>query len=103
MTNINRLHIADSLARFYTSPEAFIGLSGQAFDAHKSAVLTALDKGVSLASDYRPAKAPVTRFLETALADAPAHPVLNAIRPFIKELHWQTNKNYRGHFEERFF
>ena len=52
MTNINRLHIADPLARFYTSPEAFTGLSGQAFDAHKSAVLTALEKGVSLASDY---------------------------------------------------
>ena len=62
MTDINHLQIADALACFYTSPEAFDGLSGQAFDAHKSAVLTALDKGVSLASGYQPAKLPVSRF-----------------------------------------
>ena len=52
MTDINHLHIADVPARFYISPEAFDSLSRQAFDAHKSAVLTALDKGVSIASDY---------------------------------------------------
>ena len=64
MTDINHLHLADALARFYTSPEAFDGLSGQAFDAHKSVVLTALDKGLSLTCDYQSEKAPMNRFLK---------------------------------------
>lgn len=99
----NRLQIADALARFYLSPEAAENLSGEDFATHKASVLSALGKGVSLTSNYQPAKAAVTRFLDQALTNAPPHPVLDAIRPFMKDLHWQTNKNYHGHFEEKFF
>jgi hypothetical protein len=56
-------------------------------------VLAGLDQQLALNPDYQPAAASVLRFLPEALAVAPPHPVLEAILPFMSDLHWQTNNN----------
>lgn len=97
------MHIATSLADFYASAEARSGLSGDAFEKHKKTILERLQKPLSFNREYQPADAAVLRFLPDALAKAPKHRVLEAIRPVIETLHWQTNRNYEGRFPARFF
>ena len=79
------------------------GLSGAALQAHKDAVLTGLGQQLALNPDVQPETAPVLRFLPEALAAAPPHLVREAILPFMPDLHWQTNNNYRGYFADSFF
>ena len=95
--------MALALVDFYRSTQAMTGLSGAALQTHKITVHAGLDQQLALNPDYRPAAAPVLRFLPEALAAAPPHPVLEAILPFMPDLHWQTNNKYRGYFADSFF
>ena len=103
MTDRNPMQMALSLVDFYRSTQAMTGLSGAALQTHKNTVLAGLGQQLALNPDYQPAAAPVLRFLPEALAAAPPHPVLEAILPFMPNLHWQTNNNYRGYFADSFF
>ena len=93
MTDKNPMQISLALVDFYRSTQAMTGLSGAALQTHKNTVLAGLDQQLALNPNYQPAAAPVLRFLPEALAAAPPHPVLEAILPFMPDLHWQTNNN----------
>ena len=97
------MQMALALLDFYCSTQAMTGLSGAALQTHKNTVHAGLDQQLALNPDYRPAAAPVLRFLPEALAAAPPYPVHEAILPFMPDLHWQTNNNYRGYFADSFF
>ena len=103
MTYKDLMTFAAALADFYRSSQADIGLSGAALQAHRDTLLAGLEQQLVPNPEYQPASAPVVRFLPETLAAAPPHLVLEAILPFIAELHWQTNNNYRGHFPDSFF
>lgn len=87
------MQISLALVDFYRSTQAMTGLSGASLQTHKNTVLAGLDQQLALNPDYQPAAASVLRFLPEALAVAPPHPVLEAILPFMPDLHWQTNNN----------
>ena len=103
MTDRNPMQMALALADFYRSTQAMTGLSGTALQTHKNTVLAGLNQQLVLNPNYQPAATPVLRFLPEALAAAPPHPVLEAILPFMPDLHWQTNNNYHGYFADSFF
>ena len=103
MTDRNPMQMALDLLDFYRSTQTMTGLSGATLQTHKNTVHAGLDQQLALNPDYRPAAAPVLRFLPEALAAVPPHPVHEAILPFMPDLHWQSNDNYRGYFADSFF
>ena len=90
--------------KFYMSDGALAGLDSAAVADHYADVTDGLAAPLAFNTSVEPVAKPATRFWDQ-LSSAPApgfEPIMAAARKFADHLHWRTNNNYIGIFDDHF-
>ena len=91
--------------KFYMSDGALAGLDSAAVADHFADVTSGLAAPLAFNTSVEPVAKPATRFWDQLSAEpAPEfEAIMAAARQFADHLHWRTNKNYIGIFDDHFF